>query len=260
MVNIELSQYDIEHFLLILIRIASFMVTAPIFSMASTTPRRVKIGFAVAIAFLIFPMVPQEEVVYETMWQYATVIIQETAVGVMIGFMANICINILSFAGRIIDTEIGFAMVSQFDARMRDQMSITGTVYTYFVMLLLVVTDMYQYVIRAIIDSYQLIPVGGAKIQAAGLLNLMLQYVTDCFVIGFRIVLPFFTVMLLLNVILGVLAKVAPQMNMFVVGMQLKVLAGLVVMVLTAALLPSVANFIFTEIKNMVVAAIKVMS
>ncbi len=260
MVNIELSQYDIEHFLLVLVRIASFLVTAPIFSMASTTPQRVKIGFAVAISFLVFPMIPREDIIYESMWQYAAIIIKETAVGVIIGFMANICINILSFAGRIIDTEIGFAMASQFDMSMRDQISVTGILYTYFVMLLLIVTDMYQYVVRAVIDSYELIPIGGVELNAGNLLSLMLQYVTDCFVIGFRIVLPFFTVILLLNVILGILAKVAPQMNMFVVGMQLKVLAGLIVMVLTAALLPSVANFIFNEIKTIVVAAIEAMS
>lgn len=260
MVNIELSQYDIEHFLLVLVRIASFMVTAPIFSMASTTPQRVKIGFAVAISLLVFPMIPRENIMYESMWQYAAIIIKETAVGVIIGFMANICISILSFAGRIIDTEIGFAMVSQFDATLKDQVSVTGTIYTYFVLLLLIVTDMYQYVIRAVIDSYQLIPVNGVVLNTSRLLQLMLQYITDCFIIGFRIVLPFFTVMLLLNVILGILAKVAPQMNMFVVGMQLKVLTGLVVMVITAALLPSVSNFIFNEIKTMVIAAIEAMS
>lgn len=260
MVNIQLTQYDIEHFLLILVRIASFLVTAPIFSMASTTPRTVKIGFAAALSFLVFSMVPSEEIVYENMWQYMTVIIEEVAVGVIIGFMANICLNILHFAGKIIDTEIGFAMVTQFDPTTRDQVTITGTLYTYFVMLLMLVTNMYQYVVRAVIDSYELVPVGGVEFHASRMLNLILQYVTDCFVIGFRIVLPFFTVALLLNVILGILAKIAPQMNMFVIGMQLKVLVGLVVMVMTAALLPSVANFILNEIKTMVVAAIQALS
>ena len=227
MVSFEILQYDIEHYLLILVRIASFMVTAPVFSIASTTPRRIKIGFAAAIAFLVFPLIPREEIIYETIWQFAAIILEEAAVGVIIGFMANICINILSFAGRIIDTEIGFAMATQFDPTTRDQVSITGTLYMYFVMFLLLVTNMYQYVVRAIIDSYELIPVNGVQISISRLLELMLKYAADCFIIGFRIVLPFFTVMLLLNVILGILAKIAPQMNMFVVGMQLKVLTGL---------------------------------
>lgn len=260
MVNIQLSQYDIEHFLLILMRMASFLVTAPVFSMASTTPRTVKIGFAVALSFLVFPIIPSEEMIYESMWQYMAVIIKEVAVGVIIGFMANICLNILQFTGKVIDTEIGFAMVSQFDPTTRDQVTITGTLYTYFIMLLMIVTNMYQYVIRAVIDSYELIPVGGMQLNAGRMMNLILQYVVDCFVIGFRIVLPFFTVTLLLNVILGILAKIAPQMNMFVIGMQLKVLVGLVVMVMTVALLPSVANFVLNEMKTMIVAAIQALS
>lgn len=260
MVQFEISLYDVEQFLLILVRIASFMVTAPIFSIASTTPRRVKVGFAVALALLVFPMVPREEIIYESIWQYAVIIIKETGVGVVIGFMANICMYILNFAGRIIDTEMGFAMASQFDQTTNTQISVTGTLYTYFVMFLLIVTNMFQYIIRAVIDSYELVPVGGAQFNANRLFTLMLQFTTDCFVIGFRIVLPFFTVIFLMNVILGVLAKIAPQMNMFVVGMQLKVMAGLIVMVMTVSLLPSVANFIFTEIKTLVVAAIQAFS
>lgn len=260
MVSYEISQYDIEHFLLILVRIASFFVTAPIFSMASTTPRRVKIGFAVAISLLVFPVITREPIVYESMWQFAYIIIQEAVVGVIIGFMANICMSILNLAGRIIDTEVGFAMASQYDPTSGSQVSVTANLYNYFVLLLMIITGMYQYVVRAIIDSYELVPLGGVNLNTGHFMKIIIQYITDCFVVGFRIVLPFFTVLLLLNVILGILAKVAPQMNMFVVGMQLKVMAGFLVMVVTAALLPSVANFIFDEIKTMVVAAIQAFS
>ena len=260
MVNVQLSQYDIELFMLILVRVSAFMVVAPIFSIASTTPARIKIGFSVAISLLLFPLVPRDTVVYETVWQYAAVILKETAVGLGIGFMANICMNILNFAGRIIDTEVGFAMASLFDPATRTQISITGNLYTYFVMLLLVVSNMYQYVVRAVVDSYELIPVSGAEFNMGRLMTIMIQYVTDSFVIAFRIALPFFTVMFLMNVILGILAKIAPQMNMFVVGIQLNILAGLLVMVITAMLLPSVANFVFAEIKTMVVAVIQAFS
>lgn len=260
MINFQLSQYDIEQFLLILVRISSFLFTAPIFSMSGTTPRKLRVGFAVAISILIFPLVVKENVIYDSMWAYMGIVIKEAAVGILIGFMANVCINIISFAGMIIDMQIGFSMVTLFDPTTREQTSITGTMYMYFIMLLLVVTNMYQYIIRAVVDSYQLIPVNGVNIHAERLLKLMLQYTTDCFVVGFRIVLPFFTVTLLLDVILGILAKIAPQMNMFVIGMQLKIFVGLTVMIITAALLPSVANFIFTEMKTMMVAAIEAMS
>ena len=236
MVDLQLSQYDVEQFLLILVRIASFLYTAPIFSISRAVPNKVKIGFAVLISFMLFP------------------------IGLVIGYMANICLNILNFAGRIIDMEIGFAMVTLFDPATNEQTSITGNLYTYFVMLMLIVSDMYQYVVKAIVDSYDVIPINGATFHVQSLFKLMVQYTTDCFVLGFRIVLPFFTVTLILNVILGILAKIAPQMNMFVIGMQLKVFAGFLVMMLTAMLLGSVSNAIFSEMKTLIVAAVAAMT
>lgn len=260
MAEFQLTQNDVEQFLLILVRIASFLYTAPIFSLSRSIPNRTKIGFAAVLALLIFPMVEVSPVQYDSMLQYTVIIIKEATVGLLIGFMANICMNILNFAGQVIDMEVGFSMVSLFDPSTNQQTTITGSMYTYFIMLLLVVSDMYQYVVRAVIDSYQLIPVGGMEVHITKLYDLFMQYLTDCFVIGFRIILPFFTVMLMLNVILGILAKIAPQMNMFVIGMQLKVFAGLLVFVITSMLLTSVANFIFTEMKTLIVAAINAMT
>ena len=71
-------------------------------------------------------------------------------------------------------------------------------------------------------------------------------------IIGFRIFLPFFACIMVLNCVLGIMARVAPQMNMFSIGMQLKILVGFVVLYLIVFLLPNVANYIFDEIKTMV--------
>ena len=79
-------------------------------------------------------------------------------------------------------------------------------------------------------------------------------------VIGFRICLPIFAVMLILNAVLGILAKVSPQLNMFAVGIQMKVLVGLCVLFVTTAMLPDAASFIYDQMKHMVVSFVKVMS
>ena len=85
----------------------------------------------------------------------------------------------------------------------------------------------------------------------------MTTYMTDLMVIGFRIVLPVFACSMILSCILGIMAKVAPQMNMFAVGMQIKVLIGLGIMFLTIVLLPDISSFIFTEMKRMIVSMIE---
>ena len=88
------------------------------------------------------------------------------------------------------------------------------------------------------------------------MLSTMTKYMGDMFVIGFRIFLPVFACMMIMNCILGIMAKVAPQMNMFSVGIQLKIIAGFIVLFLIVYLIPSIANFIITEIKTMVVSII----
>ena len=117
--------------------------------------------------------------------------------------------------------------------------------------MLLVVSNMHQYILRALIDSFSVINLGSAVINPDSLLSTAVMFITDLFIIAFRITLPVFACIMILNCILGVMAKVAPQMNMFSVGIQIKVLVGFAVMFLTIFLLPDIANFIFTEMKNM---------
>jgi flagellar biosynthetic protein FliR len=78
--------------------------------------------------------------------------------------------------------------------------------------------------------------------------------------VGFRICLPIFAVMIILNAVLGVLAKVSPQLNMFAVGIQMKVLTGLCILYVTTAMLPSVANFVYEQMKIMIVKFVGIMS
>ena len=87
----------------------------------------------------------------------------------------------------------------------------------------------------------------------------MVRFLGDYVVIGFRIVLPVFCSILLLNAVLGVLAKVSPQMNMFAVGLQLKILVGLSVIFFTAGLLPGAADFVFREMEQMIVSFVGAM-
>jgi flagellar biosynthetic protein FliR len=115
---------------------------------------------------------------------------------------------------------------------------------------------MHQFILRAFIDSYQLIPTAGVILKSDHLMESMVKFMTDYCVIGFRICLPVFATILLLNSILGILAKVAPQMNMFSVGMQLKIIVGFTILFLTVRLLPGISDFIFTEMKKMMVSFI----
>ena len=111
---------------------------------------------------------------------------------------------------------------------------------------------MYQYILRARVDSFTLIPINCAVINTDRMLNTMLDFMKDYIVIGFRICLPIFIITFVTNVILGVLAKVSPQMNMFSVGIQIKIVVGLAIMFITVTMLSDASNFIYINMKEMI--------
>jgi flagellar biosynthetic protein FliR len=225
----------------------------------ANTPNRVKIVFGLFMSYLIFANVPQAEVSYTTLAGYVVIIFKEAVCGFLIGFGANLCMTIVSFAGRIIDMEVGLTMASVMDPSTQQQTSITGVFYNYSIMLMLLVTGMYQFLLGALTESFILIPIDGQIFRLDALLMSMLVFLRDYIMIGFRISLPVFVAIMLLNSILGILAKTAPQMNMFAVGMQLKVLTGLGVIFVTASMIPLVANFIFDEMQRIVTQMLRVM-
>ncbi len=259
MLNYTFSYADLEFFLLILVRVTCFVYVAPFFSM-NNTPHLVRIGFSVFIAYLLFAVLDKNPQVYESVTEYAIIVMKEAITGFLIGWGAQICMTVATFAGSISDMEMGLSMVSLMDPATKEQSTFTGVLYQYAFYLMLMISGMHRYLLQALVDTFTLIPINGAVFKSEDLIDAMIQFMSDYVVIGFRICLPIFCVMLLLNCVLGILAKVAPQMNMFAVGMQIKVLVGLAVMFLTVQMLPNAADFVFTEMKRMIVLFVEGMS
>ncbi len=254
MVRYGFSAYDLEYFLLILVRVSCFVFVAPFFSMKNT-PANVRVGISFFTALLLYQaLTPARAVAYSTVTEYAVIVMKEAVVGLLIGFAASICTTIVNFAGSIADMETGLSMVTLMDPTTRESTSITGALYQYILMLLMIATGMYRYLFGALADTFELIPINGAVFHSDLLMTSMITFLGDYVIIGFRIVLPIFCSILLLNAVLGVLAKVSPQMNMFAVGIQLKILVGLSVLFFTAGILPGIADFIFEEMKRMIVS------
>lgn len=256
MVDYGFSLLTFEYFLLVLVRLASFIFVAPIFSQRGV-PNRIKVGIAVILSIIVVNTVDKPTLDYQSVIGYAIVVLCEGITGLVIGFAANICSSIVFFAGHIIDMDIGMSMATIFNQETNSEETISGNYYYYFLMLLLVSSNFHVYILRAICDSFQVVPIGGATFEWEHLLATMIRYMGDMFIIGFRIFLPVFACIMILNCVLGIMAKVAPQMNMFSVGIQLKLIVGLLVMFFTAFMLPNIADFLFVEIKEMVVSIIE---
>lgn len=259
MVNYSFSLIDLEYFLLILVRVSMFISLAPFYS-TQGVPRQVKLGLAFFVSLLLFPATqPHPELVYNTVMGYAVLIAKEALTGLFLGLAVSICTSITSFSGKIIDMEIGLSMANLMDPTTKEMSTVSGVFYQYMVTLLLMISGMYRYLIQALAETFTLIPVNGAVFNPDELLSSMLSFLSSYIMIGFRICLPVFAVMILLNAVLGIMAKVAPQMNMFAVGMQLKVLVGLCILFLTVGMIPGIADFIYTEMKRTLVMFVESM-
>lgn len=257
MLNYSFTYSDLEYFLLILVRITSFVYIVPFFSFGHV-PGRFRIGLSVVLAILLYGVLnPHEAIVYSSVTGYAVIVLKEVVTGLIIGLGVDLSAAILSITGAVADMELGFSMVTALDPATNEQTSITGVLYQYLIMMILIISGMYEYIIGALAESYTLIPVNGAVFSQDKLLNAAVTFLGQYISIGFQIALPVFAAILMLDVVLGIMAKVSPQMNMFAVGLQLKILAGLVIIMVTINLLPTMSDLIFEETKKMTVLLVE---
>ena len=258
MLDYSFAYADLEFFLLVLVRVSCFVFIAPFFSM-SNTPRNVRIGVSLCLAVLLYQVVPRRDISYDTLLGYSIIVMKEAVTGFMIGFAANLCSTVVTFAGQIADMEMGLSMASMLDPATKQNSTITGVYYNYMVLLMLMVSGMHKYLFQALAETYLLIPVNGIVIEGDSLIAAIIGFMSDYIIIGFRICLPIFAVMIILNAVLGVLAKVSPQLNMFAVGIQMKVLVGISILFLSTAMLPGAADFIYSHMKSTIVTFVETM-
>ena len=127
------------------------------------------------------------------------------------------------------------------------------------IMLIFMVSGMHRWLIKALAESFTLIGIGRSVFDMEAMYTTLVGFMAEYVSLGFRIGLPLFCVTLLTNGLLGIMAKVSPQMNMFAVGMQVKALIGLAIMVVTVRMLPDAADLLFVQMKTLMVSFIEAM-
>jgi len=246
---LDFTLKDLEYVLLIFIRVASIVSVTPFFG-NNSVPVKVKAAIALFLSIIMVNVVDFKDISYGGPLGYTATVMKEAITGLVIGVGSGFCLYILNYSGHFIDMELGLSMAMELDPTSNIQSTITANFLSHLFIILFLLSDMHYFVIDAIVQSYRLIPVGGADISA-GLYEVILKYVTDYFIIAIRIALPIFCCIFIINVVLGVLAKIAPQMNMFVIGIQLKLAVGLFILFMIMGMLPGIVDFIFEEMREL---------
>jgi flagellar biosynthetic protein FliR len=202
-----------------------------------------RIMLALAFAFMIFTGGDAVPAVYSgDVPSYVTLVITEFVVGATIAFAAYVVFTAIHFAGQLIDYQIGFSMVSVFDPASQVQVPITGNLLYFMASALFVQFGGLHNLFAALAQSYNGIPINGAFFwNNSRLFMFMVNLITDFFILGMRIAMPLVGAMVITDVALGILVKAVPQMNVFAVGMPLKLVVGLIILFL---IMPVFANFV----------------
>lgn len=249
---------NVELFLLIFVRMTGLFVTAPIFGRRNI-PVYFKIGFAFAAAVLMAGVVKIDHIIEtDNFILYAFYIIKEFIVGVIIGYIAYIIFTSIYIAGQMIDMQIGFGMVNVYDPISNIQVPITANLYFILAMIIFLVTNGHHMLVKALFQSFQLVPLGTAAIKPE-LMNNAVDVFQQVFAIGFKIAAPVVAAVFITDVVLGIISKTIPQMNVFILGMPLKIFVGIIIILVTiptfiyivATLTDSMNIEIFKFIRNM---------
>ena len=242
--------------LLIFVRIVSFLIILP-FLGSNNIPNIAKIGLSFFITMIMVNVAPIDAVASSTQpVVFAIAVAKEFFIGWMLGFAVYLAFSILTLAGQFIDYQIGFSMVNVFDPLSQIQFTVTGNLY-YFLLLLVVITSRSHYLfIDALKKSYQLIPLGGAVLNPI-LYDAFLEFLITFFIIALQIAAPFFFVMLIVNAVLGILARTTPQLNMFVIGFPIKILLGMFVLYLTIYMFDGVSDKVIHETMDLLDSFLK---
>ncbi len=228
----EMLLNNFELFLLIFVRMTGLFVTAPIFGRANI-PVYFKIGFAFTTALLMANVIQVGHIIdTQNYVLYALYIVKEFVVGIVIGFVAYAIFTSIYVAGQIIDMQIGFGMVNVLDPLSNIQVPVTANLYFMIAMVIFLATNGHHMLIQALYQSFNIVPLGSAGI-GADLVNNIVDVFKNMFSVGFKIAAPIVAAVIIADVVLGIISKTIPQMNVFILGMPLKILLGAIVIFLT---------------------------
>lgn len=240
---------NVDVFLVVFTRAMGFFIILPLIA-GNNIPIMARIWLCLGISLLAFTTnvitLPEYS---ETIMGFGFLLVQEFALGLLMGFIVLMFFSMFHFVGQLVDFQMGFSMVSVHDPFMQTQAPITGNFYYLIVTVLFVVTGSLHSVIFVFFESFAVVPFGQADVFSNpdiphGLMLIIIQY----FALGLRIALPVIGTLILVDLVLGILVKAVPQMNVFVVGIPLKVFVGLIVIFLTLPVFQDAFTFVMEDV------------
>ena len=215
-------------FLLIFVRISSFMVTAPVFS-GRQLPAIYKLGLSFALSILCIGTI--DEPIDLGAWMLFQLILKEFLVGLVLGLATNVLFYSIQLAGSLIDLQIGFSMANIFDPTFGTNTQLTGHFKNILAILFLLATNGHHLLIYGVLASFDWVSLQ-ATVPAwfdGRVSSFLLEALGQMFIIGFMMAFPIIGTLFVVDVAIGFIARTVPQMNIFAVLPPVKILVHFII-------------------------------
>ena len=216
-------------FSLIFMRMSGFILLNPILGRRNT-PNVVKGGMIMVFTLLVYSFSAAQVPEPVTSIEFAVLMIKEFIMGYTIGFVMDLFLMVITFAGHIIDFQMGLSMATIYDPQSNTQIAITGSLWNAYFMLLFFAVDGHLALIKLLIKSAETVPYGqvviGTKVAWA-----MIEVFIQCIIMAIKFSLPIVAIEFITEIAVGILMKMIPQINVFVVNIQAKLVIGLLMLI-----------------------------
>ena len=226
MISITSAQLDawLTAFIFPLARIFGLIATAPVFNNAAL-PMQIRLVVGLAITFALVSVLPPIASIPSGSWIGLMVLAQQILIGVLMGFALRIAFVTVDVAGELIGMQMGLSFAVAYDPQNAGQTPVLSEFIGLIATLIFLAMNGHLMIIAGLVESFTLIPVSMAPVHAAGFATL-LRWAGVIFASGLLLSLPLIATLLIANIALGVLSRIAPQLNLFAVGFPVTMVVG----------------------------------
>lgn len=220
-------------FLFVLMRMSGFVLFSPIFGRQGI-PGIVRAGIIMVLSFAVTSFAPKGIAMPANLLQLGVMLFLELSLGYLLGLIMQLFFYIPILAGDVIDTQMGFTMGKTYDAGAQTSMSVTSTLLHLFMLLLFFSANGHYTLMRILISSGDVVPFGTATLGPSAS-SAIAELLISCTILGVKLCLPILAAELMGQLGMGILMKAIPQINVFAINIELKVIIGLVMLLLLIA-------------------------
>jgi len=241
------SLEDFLAFFLILMRLTAFMTASPMLS-AKGLPNLLKIGFCLVFSYILYLIMPHEvALLHGSLLEFALLAAKEVLFGLGLGYSVNLILVSMQMAGQMVDFQIGLSMAEFYDPLTNSRVSVFGNLYHWIGMTLFFVLNAHHILIYSFVESFELVPLTGIDLGTIDL-GAVVDIFSGTFVTAFQIAIPVIFVLLLTDVVMGLLSRAVPQINILMLSLPIKILVGMLAL---TVILPAIGNMMANAISGL---------